>query len=60
MNNPIGIAVGFDKHSDAQPGNSKPTGFSLPEEKAVINRYGLINSHDSVQENRYDGKTMSR
>ncbi|XP_075975457.1 dihydroorotate dehydrogenase 2 [Anticarsia gemmatalis] len=62
LNNPIGIAAGFDKHGDAviglrklgfsiveigsvtpeaQPGNPKPRVFRLPEDKAVINRYGF-------------------
>ncbi|KAG6448868.1 hypothetical protein O3G_MSEX005716 [Manduca sexta] len=70
LNNPIGIAAGFDKHGDAiiglkklgfsiveigsvtpeaQPGNPKPRVFRLPEDKAVINRYGFNSEgHDQV------------
>lgn len=70
MDNPIGIAAGFDKHGDAviglrklgfsiveigsitpeaQPGNRKPRVFRLPEDKAVINRYGFNSEgHDRV------------
>ncbi|XP_021197203.3 dihydroorotate dehydrogenase (quinone), mitochondrial [Helicoverpa armigera] len=70
LNNPIGIAAGFDKHGDAvvglrklgfsiveigsvtpeaQPGNPKPRVFRLPEDKAVINRYGFNSEgHEEV------------
>lgn len=70
LNNPIGIAAGFDKDGDAvvglhklgfsiveigsvtpeaQPGNPKPRVFRLPEDKAVINRYGFNSQgHDKV------------
>lgn len=70
LNNPIGIAAGFDKHGDAvvglsklgfsiveigsitpepQPGNEKPRVFRLPEDMAVINRYGFNSEgHDKV------------
>lgn len=70
LDNPIGIAAGFDKHGDAviglrklgfsiveigsitpeaQPGNPKPRVFRLPEDKAVINRYGFNSEgHDKV------------
>lgn len=70
LNNPIGIAAGFDKHGDAviglrklgfsiveigsvtpeaQPGNPKPRVFRLPEDKAVINRYGFnSDGHEKV------------
>jgi dihydroorotate dehydrogenase len=65
INNPIGLAAGFDKHGEAidallafgfgsvevgsvtalpQKGNPKPRMFRLPEDEAVINRYGF-NSH---------------
>ncbi|XP_026748793.1 dihydroorotate dehydrogenase (quinone), mitochondrial isoform X1 [Galleria mellonella] len=70
LNNPLGIAAGFDKHGDAvnglknigfsiievgsvtpepQPGNPKPRVFRLPEDEAVINRYGFNSEgHDKV------------
>lgn len=70
LNNPIGIAAGFDKHGDAviglrklgfsivevgsvtpepQPGNPKPRVFRLPEDEAVINRYGFNSEgHEKV------------
>ncbi|CAB3226860.1 unnamed protein product [Arctia plantaginis] len=70
LNNPIGIAAGFDKHGDAviglqklgfsivevgsvtpeaQPGNPKPRVFRLPEDNAVINRYGFNSEgHEKV------------
>lgn len=70
LNNPIGIAAGFDKDGDAvvglrklgfsiveigsvtpeaQPGNPKPRVFRLPEDKAVINRYGFNSQgHEKV------------
>lgn len=62
MNNPVGIAAGFDKHAEAveglskvgfgfvevgtvtpnpQTGNPKPRVFRLPEDGAIINRYGF-------------------
>ncbi|XP_026733586.1 dihydroorotate dehydrogenase (quinone), mitochondrial [Trichoplusia ni] len=72
LNNPIGIAAGFDKHGDAvvglrklgfsiveigsitpeaQPGNPKPRVFRLPEDEAVINRYGFNSEgHDKVHQ----------
>ncbi|XP_041980122.1 dihydroorotate dehydrogenase (quinone), mitochondrial [Aricia agestis] len=62
LDNPLGVAAGFDKQGDAvlglrnmgfsmievgsitpepQPGNPKPRVFRLPEDNAVINRYGF-------------------
>lgn len=62
MENPIGLAAGFDKNAEAldalldlgfgfveagtvtprpQPGNQRPRVFRIPEDAAVINRYGL-------------------
>ena len=62
VDNPIGLAAGFDKDGEAiaglfgvgfgmvevgsvtplpQPGNPKPRVFRLPEDGAVINRYGF-------------------
>lgn len=73
LNNPIGIAAGFDKHGEAviglrklgfsiveigsvtpeaQPGNPKPRVFRLPEDEAIINRYGFNSEgHDKVYSN---------
>lgn len=70
LDNPIGIAAGFDKNGDAiaglrklgfaiveigsvtpepQPGNPKPRVFRLPEDDAVINRYGFNSEgHEKV------------
>ena len=64
IDNPIGLAAGFDKNAEAvdpllkcgfgfievgaitpkpQPGNPKPRLFRLPEDQAVINRFGFNN-----------------
>ena len=64
LDNPIGLAAGFDKNAEAvdsllncgfgfievgtitpkpQPGNPKPRLFRLPEDQAVINRFGFNN-----------------
>ncbi|KAF8826079.1 hypothetical protein HHX47_DHR6000417 [Lentinula edodes] len=44
ISNPIGLAAGFDKDGEAidgTPGNPKPRVFRLPEDNAIINRYGF-------------------
>lgn len=73
LNNPIGIAAGFDKQGEAilglekigfsvieigsvtpdpQPGNPKPRVFRLPEDLAIINRYGFnSDGHVKVLQN---------
>lgn len=64
LQNPIGLAAGFDKNATAvsplmragfgflevgaatprpQPGNPKPRMFRLPQDRAVINRFGFNN-----------------
>ena len=73
VDNPIGLAAGFDKDGEAmaglmgvgfglvevgsvtpkpQPGNPKPRVFRLPEDGAVINRYGFNScGHAAAAEN---------
>ncbi|KAH6598941.1 hypothetical protein BASA50_003448 [Batrachochytrium salamandrivorans] len=64
LTNPIGLAAGYDKHAEAvdalfgfgfgmveigSPGNPKPRMFRLPQDKAVINRYGFNSEgHEAV------------